>query len=76
MDSIGAEPKNSAGITNSWWRQAMMGSAKAHPNCIKAFSETDSSEDLKKIMRPTLVLRGDDDPAVRYKVKVQLSHTR
>ncbi|WGS21711.1 MULTISPECIES: alpha/beta hydrolase [unclassified Bradyrhizobium] len=48
----------------NWWRQAMMGCAKAHYDGIKAFSETDFSEDLKNIAVPTLVLHGDDDQIV------------
>lgn len=48
----------------NWWRQGMMGSAKAHYDCIKAFSETDFSEDLKSITQPTLVLHGGDDQIV------------
>ncbi|MGA7805417.1 alpha/beta fold hydrolase [Bradyrhizobium sp.] len=54
----------SQGVIWNWWRQAMTGSAKAHYDCIKAFSETDFSEDLKKIAVPTLVLHGDDDQIV------------
>ncbi|EJU09262.1 alpha/beta hydrolase fold protein, partial [Sphingomonas sp. LH128] len=48
-------------------RQGMMGSAKAHYDGIKAFSETDQTEDLKAITVPTLVLHGDDDQVVPYK---------
>jgi non-heme chloroperoxidase len=48
----------------NWWRQAMMGSAKAHYDGIKAFSETDFTEDLKNIDVPTLVLHGSDDQIV------------
>ncbi|XIA62183.1 alpha/beta fold hydrolase [Bradyrhizobium sp. TZ2] len=48
----------------NWWRQSMMGSAKAHYDGIKAFSETDFSEDLKSITQPTLVLHGGDDQIV------------
>lgn len=51
----------------NWWRQAMMGGAKAHYEGIKAFSETDQTEDLKAITVPTLVLQGDDDKVVPYK---------
>ncbi|MDG2524226.1 alpha/beta hydrolase [Stenotrophomonas sp. HITSZ_GD] len=54
----------SPGIINNWWRQGMMGSAKAHYEGIKAFSETDMSGDLKAITVPTLVLHGDDDQIV------------
>jgi non-heme chloroperoxidase len=61
----GAKP--SQGIINNWWRQGMMGGTKAHYDCIKAFSETDFTEDLKKIDKPALVLHGDDDQVVPYK---------
>jgi non-heme chloroperoxidase len=58
----GAKPLQ--GVIENWWRQAMMGGAKAHYDGIKAFSETDFTEDLKKIDVPTLVLHGDDDQIV------------
>ena len=58
--------KVSEGIIRNWWRQGMMGGAKAHYDCIKAFSETDFTEDLKKIKQPALVLHGDDDQVVPY----------
>jgi len=51
-------------IIQNWWRQGMMGGAKAHYEGIKAFSETDFTEDLKVIDVPTLVLHGDDDQIV------------
>lgn len=54
-------------VVDNWWRQGMMGSAKAHYDGIKAFSETDQTEDLKAITVPTLVLHGDDDQIVPYK---------
>lgn len=54
----------SQGIIQNWWRQGMMGSAKAHYEGIKAFSETDQTEDLKAIAVPTLVLQGEDDQVV------------
>jgi non-heme chloroperoxidase len=56
--------KVSQAIVWNWWRQGMMGSAKAHHDGIKAFSETDFSEDLKSITVPTFVLHGDDDQIV------------
>ncbi|EGL62177.1 alpha/beta hydrolase fold containing protein [Agrobacterium sp. ATCC 31749] len=59
--------KVSQGVINNWWRQGMMGSAKAHADGIKAFSETDQTEDLKAITVPTLVTQGDDDQVVPYK---------
>jgi non-heme chloroperoxidase len=54
----------SQGVINNWWRQGMIGSAKAHYDGIKAFSETDQTDDLKAITVPTLVLHGDDDQIV------------
>ncbi len=54
----------SQGVIQNWWRQAMMGGAKAHYDGIRAFSETDFTEDLKAIDVPTLVLHGDDDQIV------------
>jgi non-heme chloroperoxidase len=54
-------------IVQNWWRQGMMGSALAHYEGIKAFSETDQTEDLMAITVPTLVLHGDDDQVVPYK---------
>jgi non-heme chloroperoxidase len=59
--------KASQGIIQNWWRQGMMGSAIAHYEGIKAFSETDQTDDLKAISVPTLVLQGDDDQVVPYK---------
>lgn len=56
--------KVSEGLIDNWWRQGMMGGAKAHYDCIKAFSETDFTEDLKKIDVPVLVMHGDDDQIV------------
>jgi len=58
----GAKP--SQPIIQNWWRQGMMGSAKAHYEGIKAFSETDFTADLKTIALPTLVMHGDDDQIV------------
>jgi non-heme chloroperoxidase len=52
------------GVIDNWWRQGMMGGIKPHYDCIKAFSETDFTEDLKKIDVPTLVMHGDDDQIV------------
>jgi non-heme chloroperoxidase len=54
----------SQGIIDNWWRQGMMGGTKAHYDCIKAFSETDFTEDLKTIDVPVLVMHGDDDQIV------------
>jgi non-heme chloroperoxidase len=55
------------GIIQNWWRQGMMGSALAHYQGIKAFSETDQTGDLTAITVPTLVMQGDDDQIVPYK---------
>jgi non-heme chloroperoxidase len=54
----------SEGVIQNWWRQGMMGGAKAHYDCIKAFSETDFTEDLKTIDVPVLVMHGSDDQIV------------
>ncbi len=66
------DAKVSQGIIDNWWRQGMMGSAKAHYDGIKAFSETDQTEDLKAITVPTLVTQGDDDQIVPFKDAVML----
>jgi non-heme chloroperoxidase len=58
--------KVSEGLIRNWWRQGMMGSAKAHYECIKAFSETDFTEDLKAIDVPVLVIHSKDDQIVPY----------
>jgi len=67
----GAKPLE--GVIENWWRQGMMGGAKAHYDSIKAFSETDFNEDLKSIDVPTLVMHGDDDQIVPYKDAALLS---
>jgi non-heme chloroperoxidase len=56
--------KISEGIRQRWWLQGMMGGSKPHYDCIKAFSETDFTEDLKKFDVPTLILHGEDDQIV------------
>ena len=56
----------SEGIIQNWWRQGMMGGAQAHYDGIVAFSQTDFTEDLKKIAVPVLVMHGDDDQIVPY----------
>ncbi|AHK04001.1 MULTISPECIES: alpha/beta fold hydrolase [Rhizobium/Agrobacterium group] len=66
------DAKVSQGVIDNWWRQGMMGSAVAHYEGIKAFSETDQTEDLKAITVPTLVTQGDDDQVVPYKAAVEL----
>jgi non-heme chloroperoxidase len=58
--------KISEGLIRNWWRQSMMGSVKAGYECIKAFSETDFTEDLKKIDVPVLVIHSEDDQIVPY----------
>lgn len=60
----GAKP--SQGIIWNWWRQGMMGSVKAHTDGIVAFSQTDFTEDLKKITVPVLVMHSEDDQIVPY----------
>ena len=56
----------SQGVIRNWWRQGMMGGAKAHYDGVVAFSQTDFTEDLKKFTVPTLVMHGDDDQIVPY----------
>jgi non-heme chloroperoxidase len=58
--------KVSQGVIQNWWRQGMMGGALAHHEGIKAFSETDLTDDLKAITVPTLVMQGDDDQVVPH----------
>ena len=58
--------KVSEGLIRNWWRQGMMGSVKAGYECIKAFSETDFTEDLKSIEVPVLVIHSEDDQIVPY----------
>jgi len=65
--------KISKGLIQNWWRQGMVGSAKAHYDCIKAFSETDFTEDLKAIKVPTLVMHGKDDQVVPFADSAPLS---
>lgn len=65
--------KVSEGVIDNWWRQGMMGGAKAHYDCIKAFSETDFSDDLAAIAVPTLVMHGTDDQIVPYADSAPLS---
>ena len=67
----GARPVE--GIVQNWWRQGMMGAAKAHVDGIVAFSQTDFTEDLKKITVPALVMHGDDDQIVPYADSAPLS---
>ena len=65
--------KVSQGLIDNWWRQAMMGGAKPQYDCIKAFSETDFTEDLKAIDVPVLILHGDDDQIVPFEDSGPLS---
>jgi non-heme chloroperoxidase len=65
--------KVSQGIIDNWWRQGMMAGFKATYDCIKAFSETDFTEDLKKIDVPLLVMHGDDDQIVPFEDSAPLS---
>lgn len=65
--------KVSQGIINNWWRQGMMGDYKSGYDCIKAFSETDFTEDLKKFDVPTLIMHGDDDQIVPIADSAMLS---
>jgi non-heme chloroperoxidase len=65
--------KRIEGAIDNWWRQGMMGAANAHYAGIKVFSETDFTDDLKKIDVPTLVMHGDDDQVVPYKDAALLS---
>ena len=60
----GAKPAE--GVIANWWRQGMIGSAKAHYDGIVAFSQTDFTQDLKNIRQPVLVMHGDDDQIVPY----------
>jgi non-heme chloroperoxidase len=65
--------KAAEGVIQNWWRQGMMGGAKAHYDGIVAFSQTDFTADLKKISVPTLVMHGDDDQIVPYADSAPLS---
>jgi non-heme chloroperoxidase len=65
--------KVSQGLIDRWWLQGMMGAANAHYECIKAFSETDFTEDLKKIDVPVLVMHGTDDQVVPVNISSVLS---
>ena len=65
--------KVSQGVIDNWWRQGMEGGIKAHYDCIKAFSETDFTEDLQSIAVPTFVMHGDDDQIVPIGASALLS---
>ncbi|NMH27220.1 alpha/beta fold hydrolase [Flavobacterium silvaticum] len=60
--------KESQGVRDNWWRQGMMGGINAHVACVKAFSETDFTEDLKSVDIPVLVLHGEDDQIVPFEL--------
>lgn len=61
------------GTIQNWWRQGMIGGAKAHYDCIEAFSATDFTDDLKAITVPTLVMHGDDDQIVPIVAAAEMS---
>ncbi len=63
-----AGAKISQGIRDNWWRQGMIGGVKAQYDCIKAFSETDFTEDLKRVDVPVLVMHGEDDQIVPFAI--------
>ena len=63
----------SSALVDNWWRQGMMGGAKAHYDCIAVFSETDFTEDLRKIDIPLLIMHGDDDQIVPIAASALLS---
>jgi non-heme chloroperoxidase len=65
--------KISEGVREKFWLQGMLGGVKPHYDCIKAFSETDFTEDLKKIDVPALVMHGDDDQIVPIGASANLS---
>ena len=67
------DTKPSEPVIQNWWRQGMMGGAKAHYDGIVAFSQTDFTKDLKKISVPVLVLHGDDDQVVPFEISGKLS---
>ncbi|UXA16113.1 alpha/beta fold hydrolase [Mycobacterium sp. SMC-4] len=67
----GVEPVE--GFIANWWRQGMMGGAKAHYDGVVAFSQTDFTDDLKRIQIPVLVMHGDDDQVVPYAASAPLS---
>ncbi len=73
MATTGPAPNRPRPIIQNWWRQGMMGGAKAHYDGIVAFSQTDFTEDLKKINVPVLVMHGDDDQIVPYADSAPLS---
>jgi hypothetical protein len=67
--------KVSEGVQRNWWRQGMNGSIKAHYDCIKAFSETDFTEDLKSVTIPVLVMHGEDDQIVPFETTGKVAAT-
>ncbi len=69
----GPAPKVSQGVRDSFWLQGMQAGHKSVLDCIKAFSETDFTEDLKKFDVPTLIMHGDDDQIVPIGASAMLS---
>ncbi|CAM5603173.1 Chloroperoxidase OS=Streptomyces fumanus OX=67302 GN=GCM10018772_14890 PE=3 SV=1 [Streptomyces fumanus] len=65
----------SQGVIQNWWRQGMTGSAQAHYEGIKAFSETDFTDDLRAIDVPTLIMHGDDDQIVPFADSAEIAVT-
>jgi non-heme chloroperoxidase len=65
--------KVSPGLIDNWWRQGMMGGTKAHYDCIKVFSETDHTDDLKRIKVPVLVMHSEDDQIVPFAASAPLA---
>ncbi|RFS19264.1 alpha/beta hydrolase [Chitinophaga silvatica] len=65
--------KISQGVIDNWWRQGMTGAINAHYECIKAFSETDFTEDLKSVDIPVLVMHGEDDQIVPFAISAAKS---
>ena len=67
------DAKPSEGAIRNWWRQGMMGGIKAHHDCIRVFSETDLTEDLRAIDVPVLVMHSEDDQVVPYAASAPLA---
>ncbi|MBK0368320.1 alpha/beta fold hydrolase [Flavobacterium agrisoli] len=67
--------KVSQAVMDNWWRQGMMGSIKAHYDCIKAFSESDFTQDLKDVVIPVLIMHGQDDQIVPYETTAEIAIT-
>ena len=65
----------SEGLVRNWWRQGMMGGAKAHYDCVTAFSETDFTDDLKAVSQPVLLMHGEDDQVVPIDASARIAIT-